>query len=137
LHGSDSLPGRKQRCGRYWYTVLEHCGAADADDAGESTCPSGFRLLAPNLYGGCSSPAIYHIVQDPPEIGVDDVLIEESMGRSGWRRDIKIGGMEGGREAELYGPTMPTVLGPQRCLSICPQYLYRGTLMGRYAIGTD
>ena len=98
MHGSDSLPGRKQRCGRYWYTVLEHCGAADADDAGESTCPSGFRLLAPNLYGGCSSPAIYHIVQGPPEIGVDDVLIEESMGRSGWRRDIKIGGREGGRE---------------------------------------
>lgn len=140
MHGSDSLPGRKQRCGTVGTgTVLEHCGAADADanfDAGESTCPLGFRLLAPNLYGGCSSPAIYHIVQGPPEIGVDDVLIEESMGRSGWRRDIKIGGTVGG-EVELYGPTMATVLGLQRCLSICPRYLYRGTFMGRYAIGTD
>lgn len=82
--------------------VLEHCRAnADANvdanvnanvDAGESTCPLGFRLLAPNLDRDCSSPAIYHIIQDSPEMGVDDVLIEGSMGRSGWRCDIMIGG---------------------------------------------
>jgi len=95
--------------------ILEHCRAnADANvnanvDAGESTCPLGFRLLAPNLDGDRSSPAIYHIIQDSPEMRVDDVLIEESMGRSGWRCDIMIGGREVLYPWELYELAMATV----------------------------
>lgn len=105
--------------------MLEHCRAnADANvnanvDASESTCPLGFRLPAPNLDRDCSSPAIYHIIQDSPEMGVDDVLIEESKGRSGWRCDIMIGGREILYPQELYGLTVATALGFRRCLSVC------------------